>query len=53
MLSPYPHLLFPAPGFALLATAHMLLFATIRSASIFNLGPQHLAFSLQLLGRLL
>ncbi len=53
MLSLYPFLRFPAPGFALRATAHMLLFATVRSASIFNLGPQHLAFSFQLLDRLL
>ena len=53
MLSLYPHLLFPAPGFALRATAHMLLFAAFRSASIFNLGPQHLTLSLQLLNRLL
>ena len=52
MLSLYPLPRFQAPGFALRATAHLLLFAAFRSASIFNLGPQHLAAGFQLLTNL-
>ena len=42
----------PALCCAFSAAAHSLLFAACRSASIFNLNPQHYAFSVQLLDRL-
>lgn len=43
----------PALCCAFPAAAHSLLCAACRSASIFNLNPQHFAFSVQLLDRLL
>ena len=43
----------PALCWAFAAAAHSLLCAACRSASIFNLNPQHFAFSVQLLDRLL
>ena len=43
----------PALCWAFPAAAHSLLCAACRSASIFNLNPQHFAFSVQVLDRLL